>query len=670
MSVPGIPSNVDHNRQETAPGEPHSDRTGSRDGNTYSAVLSQSVGSQGDGPAYAGRANQESIHTAGNVIEQYVDGGKGTSAAEGPGDLPEPIRRPSLPSRRDDTPLPARTPVNFSTVKRPGIGETETDDVGQQSRLTPHSPLPFARPPAGMRELFASGSRKDATVDAGVSLSRSDDSPNRPPSGIAGLFTHETTKPKPRGESSRIASLTESQSRPPRVAAPQNGSRQEPEGVIDASATAGTETFKFENESEPLAATSRPDETRNTPAAQRSVRTEQTAAEGDQILAAPVQATRSRGNAVRTESSGTDDAVPFTPGDSPGAKNAGASSAPRAEEFITPSRTPGVSPVVEAPRHDEAILPGDRNEEATAGRAVNAAHLPQSVEQETGDSRIEGTNIPVGARPPGSPIRHPSEDPGPTLHRRTAPPAGPTPPATRTVPQETAPGVLQVPKDATSTERSKPQTTGDVIKDIAKAAVHRSTNPLTGDDIGPLELRPAVASPTSAGESGQAVTELKPQPTVGDRIDLARRILDAVQISAQKSRPLRVRLHPPELGVLQVEITREQGSISARLEVETLAARQILAEHLAELKASLHRNGVTVERLDIQLADGRSGGRIREHFEQSPSSETWHHPSEHDERRRDDQSESPEDDEPADQHSDERTYTISPQTPDHIDVPV
>jgi flagellar hook-length control protein FliK len=117
--------------------------------------------------------------------------------------------------------------------------------------------------------------------------------------------------------------------------------------------------------------------------------------------------------------------------------------------------------------------------------------------------------------------------------------------------------------------------------------------PALPDVTGPTE-KVAAADKTAAARSGEAKTTAA---------ELVERVANAVQTASQQQRPLRVRLHPPELGVLQVEIVHRGGHVSARLEVQTAAAQQALTDSLPALREALAQHGSTVTRLDVQLVE-------------------------------------------------------------------
>jgi flagellar hook-length control protein FliK len=87
---------------------------------------------------------------------------------------------------------------------------------------------------------------------------------------------------------------------------------------------------------------------------------------------------------------------------------------------------------------------------------------------------------------------------------------------------------------------------------------------------------------------------------------LPRHAASALRAAAGFDRPIRIRLSPGELGSLQVEVSRHEGAVAARFEVTSFAAQSVLNDHLPALRESLGRAGVTIDRIEVRLADGAS----------------------------------------------------------------
>jgi len=64
---------------------------------------------------------------------------------------------------------------------------------------------------------------------------------------------------------------------------------------------------------------------------------------------------------------------------------------------------------------------------------------------------------------------------------------------------------------------------------------------------------------------------------------------------------VRLRLHPPELGSLQLTLRMEGSVMSASLDVENTVARDALLKNLPVLRERLAEQGMQIDRFDVQV---------------------------------------------------------------------
>lgn len=95
---------------------------------------------------------------------------------------------------------------------------------------------------------------------------------------------------------------------------------------------------------------------------------------------------------------------------------------------------------------------------------------------------------------------------------------------------------------------------------------------------------------------------------VVDRVRLVQRVSKALQVAMERGNPLRVRLSPPELGTLRLEITLKNGVMRAKAETETQSARELLLDNIRSLQDRLAQQNIKLEHFDVELMD-RQGGR-------------------------------------------------------------
>jgi flagellar hook-length control protein FliK len=93
---------------------------------------------------------------------------------------------------------------------------------------------------------------------------------------------------------------------------------------------------------------------------------------------------------------------------------------------------------------------------------------------------------------------------------------------------------------------------------------------------------------------------------------LINRVARAMTSAREQGAPLRIRLSPPELGSIRLEVKVQDGAMSARIEAETPAARAALLENVSDLRQRLAEQGIRVEQFDVDLTDRQNGSELPE----------------------------------------------------------
>jgi flagellar hook-length control protein FliK len=79
------------------------------------------------------------------------------------------------------------------------------------------------------------------------------------------------------------------------------------------------------------------------------------------------------------------------------------------------------------------------------------------------------------------------------------------------------------------------------------------------------------------------------------------RVAKAFHFAQERGGTLQLRLSPPDLGSLRLELTVKDGVMIANMETETPAARRLLLDHLPALRDRLAEQNVRVERFDVDV---------------------------------------------------------------------
>lgn len=156
----------------------------------------------------------------------------------------------------------------------------------------------------------------------------------------------------------------------------------------------------------------------------------------------------------------------------------------------------------------------------------------------------------------------------------------------------------QAPSDGDATTSSNPSTT--TTAKPAGDATPQAPPPSLPPAPQVQHASPGVSSKLAAAPpTAQAPPPPAPESPV-DQANLARVVRGMQGAVNQQGGSLTLRLTPPELGTVRIELAMQQGTVTARLHTETDAVRQLLNEHLGQLRAGLERQGLHVERLAVQ----------------------------------------------------------------------
>jgi flagellar hook-length control protein FliK len=122
-------------------------------------------------------------------------------------------------------------------------------------------------------------------------------------------------------------------------------------------------------------------------------------------------------------------------------------------------------------------------------------------------------------------------------------------------------------------------------------------------------------------ESGATAADNLPQV---DTTRFVGRVAKAFQTAQERGGSLQIRLSPPELGALRLELTVKDGVMSASLQTENSSARRLLLDHLPTLRDRLAEQNIRVDRFDVDVrrdaSDSQADARGSQHqqFQHQP----------------------------------------------------
>jgi flagellar hook-length control protein FliK len=137
---------------------------------------------------------------------------------------------------------------------------------------------------------------------------------------------------------------------------------------------------------------------------------------------------------------------------------------------------------------------------------------------------------------------------------------------------------------------------------------------ITTGTIAPETVEGETGPPTRAWanqgtQPASTAREAEPSgPDQAGRVRFVQRVARAFETMGDRGGSVRLRLHPPELGSLRLEVALRNGTMTARLEVESDSARAMLLDNLPALRDRLAQQGIKVDRFDVDLGDRSAGG--------------------------------------------------------------
>lgn len=81
---------------------------------------------------------------------------------------------------------------------------------------------------------------------------------------------------------------------------------------------------------------------------------------------------------------------------------------------------------------------------------------------------------------------------------------------------------------------------------------------------------------------------------------IVEQVAQSVQKAADAGKVFKVRLDPPELGVLQIELSKVNGTIVAKIETETASTQRLVLENIAQLKETLSQQGNPIDKIEVE----------------------------------------------------------------------
>ncbi len=141
-----------------------------------------------------------------------------------------------------------------------------------------------------------------------------------------------------------------------------------------------------------------------------------------------------------------------------------------------------------------------------------------------------------------------------------------------------------------------------------------SENPKAAFEVGSSAQR-GFFSTSTARETRSTSSSLSPQ----QEVRLVQRVLRGFEQLANGDGQVKLRLHPPQLGSLQMTLRVEGSQMSAKLEVENALARDALIDNLPQLRQKLSEQGVNIETFEVTIVQSAEDATPSD----SPNYDPW-----------------------------------------------
>jgi flagellar hook-length control protein FliK len=150
----------------------------------------------------------------------------------------------------------------------------------------------------------------------------------------------------------------------------------------------------------------------------------------------------------------------------------------------------------------------------------------------------------------------------------------------------------------------------EAVDSTKNSPADAQTGPLAGNNTNTSRTSPTGDAPQNQQTTNQSQV---------DNVRIVQRVARALEAAGERGGTVRLRLSPPELGSLRVEIAVRQGAMTARVEAEKSDTRNLLLDNLPALRDRLERQNIKIEQFQVDLMGQGSGGASDNASNQTPT---------------------------------------------------
>jgi len=135
---------------------------------------------------------------------------------------------------------------------------------------------------------------------------------------------------------------------------------------------------------------------------------------------------------------------------------------------------------------------------------------------------------------------------------------------------------------------------------------------LAASEMTPSTFPPSPTPPSTAASGSPTPTVGAPSTADGDAsadsLNGARLARGLQSVLNQRGGSVTLRLTPPEMGTVRIQLQLQGGTVAAQFHAESNAARGLLTQQLAQLRTALEGQGLQVDRLSVHpMSHSHSG---------------------------------------------------------------
>lgn len=276
------------------------------------------------------------------------------------------------------------------------------------------------------------------------------------------------------------------------------------------------------------------------------------------------------------------------------------------------------SPSNMVPAHEIAPEPSAENTDGAAVEEDAEQAQPRrdravtSSIAERQDHEALGTPVPMEssrkaagpkAKPPHSPT-----DPAASAATNESRPN----PGKRSESNSSDPTIQQIKIEQPADEREVEPATARARKVDASIKLENATGQPARAELSAASETPTLSTASTPSTTRQSVQESQPpiipqSQTSADNTEDDQRfppqmVRGLTAMLNQRGGVMTMRLDPPDLGEVRVQMTLHQGTVAAEFQASTTQAQALLEKHMTVLRHALEGQGLTVDRLSVQIS--------------------------------------------------------------------